>query len=176
MWLTCKSWGQKTRFRSPSNSTAVLNLNCSLVFFFNSFFLYFFEKVPKTGQSCTAFGASFVQELLCNIFQSVHTSPLAACRNAWGGKNSLRSNIMPPVSKHCSATRCASQRCPLDKLLMLATKAQTSLAFARLHATFRPWRGITFCNDNALMHPSRTLAHTMVIPKKNRHCVNNSYC
>ena len=91
---------------------AIFNLNCSLVFFFNSFFLYFFEKVPKTGQSCTAFGASFVQESLCDIFQSVHTSPLAACRNAWGGKNSLRSNIMPPVSKHCSAARCASQRCP----------------------------------------------------------------
>ena len=36
------------------------------------------------------------------------------------------------------------QRCPLDKLLMLAAKAQTSLAFARLHVTFRPWRGITF--------------------------------
>ena len=90
-----------------------------------------------------------IQELLCNIFQSVHTSPLAACRNAWGGKNSLRSNIMPPISKHCSATRCASQRCPLDKLLMLATKAQTSLAFARLHVTFRPWRGITFCNTGA---------------------------
>jgi hypothetical protein len=54
---SAKVGGQKTRFRSPSNSTAVLNLNCSLVFFFNSFFLYFFEKVPKTGQSCTAFGA-----------------------------------------------------------------------------------------------------------------------
>ena len=88
------------------------------------------------GQSCTAFGASFVQELPCNIFQSVHTSPLAACRNAWGGKNSLRSNIMPPASKHYSAAHCASQRCPLDKLLMLAAKAQTSLAFARLHVTF----------------------------------------
>ena len=110
--LTCKSWGQKTRFHSPLYSTAALNLNCSLVFFVKSFFLYFFEKVPKTGQSCTAFGASFVQELPCNIFQSVHTSPLAACRNAWGGKNSLRSNILPPASKHCSAAHCASQRCP----------------------------------------------------------------
>ena len=68
-----------------------------------------------------------------------------------GGKNSLRSNIMPPVSKHCSAARCTSQRCPLDKLLMLAAKAQTSLAFARLHVTFRPWRGITFCNKNSLV-------------------------
>ena len=70
------------------------------------------RKYQRTGQSCTSFGASFVQESLCDIFQSVHTSPLAACRNVWGGKNSLRSNIMPPVSKHCSAAHCASQRCP----------------------------------------------------------------
>ena len=75
-------------------------------------FCTFLKKVPKMGQLCLAFGASFAQESLCDIFRSVHTSPLAACRNAWGGKNSLRSNIMPPVSKHCSATRCASQRCP----------------------------------------------------------------
>ena len=85
----------------------------------------------------------------CNILQSVRTSSVAACRNAWGGKNSLRSNIMTPVSKHCLAARCASQRCPLDKLLMLTAKSQTSLDFARLHVTFRPWRGITFCNEQA---------------------------
>ena len=123
------------------------------------------RKYQRAGQSCTAFGASFVQELLCNIFQSVHTSPLAACRNAWGGKNSLRSNIMPPISKHCSAAHCASQRCPLDKLLMLAAKTQTSLAFARLHVTFRPWRGITFCNENS-WHATRTFARKKVISKK----------
>ena len=41
------------------------------------------------------------------------------------------------------------QRCPLDKLLMLAAKSQTSLDFARLHVTFRPWRRITFCNEKA---------------------------
>ena len=74
------------------------------------------RKYQRTGQSCTAFGASFVHKLhqlsCCNILQSVHTSPLAACRYVWGGKNSLRSNIMPPVSKHCSAAHCASQRCP----------------------------------------------------------------
>jgi hypothetical protein len=115
----------------------VLNLNRSLVFFFKSFFQYFLEKsTQKYGQSCTAFGASFVQESLCDIFQSVHTSPVAACRNAWGGKNSLRSNIMPPISAHCSAARCASQRCPLDKLLTLAAKVQTCLAFVRLRVTF----------------------------------------
>ena len=107
--------------------------------------------------------AEQIQEPLCDIFQSVHTSPLAACRNAWGGKNSLRSNIMPPASKHCSATRCASQRCPLDKLLMLAAKSQTSLDFARLHVTFRPWRGITFAIKS---HNSRILLRKTVISKK----------
>ena len=99
------------------------------------------KKVPKTGQSCTAFGASFVQELLCNICQSVHTSPLAACRNAWGGKNSLRSNIMPPVSKHCSAAHCASQRCPsaLGGELPFAMKIhlRTSCGIARKMVIFK---------------------------------------
>ena len=123
------------------------------------------RKYQRTGQSCTAFGASFVQESPCDIFQSVHTSPLAACRYVWGGKNSLRSNIMPSVSKHCSATRCASQRCPLDKLLMLAAKAQTSLAFARLHVTFRPWRGITVAMK-IHWHTSWTLTRTMVMSSK----------
>ena len=42
----------KTRFRSSLNSTAVPNLNCSLVFFFNSFSLYFFEKSTKNMGSC----------------------------------------------------------------------------------------------------------------------------
>ena len=108
---------KKTRFRSPLNSTAVLNLNCSLVFFFNSFSLYFFEKSTKNMGSCVRHSVlplltNCISIRCCNILRSVHTSPLAACRNAWGGKNSLRSNIMPPVSKHCSAALYASQRCP----------------------------------------------------------------
>ena len=135
------------------------------------------RKYQRTGQSCTAFGASFVHKLhqlsCCNILQSVHTSPLTACRYVWGGKNSLRSNIMPPVSKHCSAAHCASQRCPLDKLLMLAAKAQTSLAFARLHVTFRLWRGITFAMK-IYWNVSRTLTRTMVISKKHRQCQNHN--
>ena len=57
------------------------------------------------------------------------------------------------------------QRCPLDKLLMLAAKAQTSLAFARLHVTFRPWRGITFVMK-VYRHASRTLTRTMVMSRK----------
>ena len=105
-----------------------------------------------------------IQELPCNIFQSVHTSLLVACRYAWGGKNSLRSNIIPLASKHCSAAHCASQRYPLDKLLMLAAKSQTSLDFAHLRVTFRRWRGITFameysanfsaCNANIKQKPA----------------------
>ena len=115
--------------------------------------------------------AEQIQESLCDIFQSVHTSLLAACRNVWGGKNSLRSNIMPPVSKHCSAAHCASQHCPLDKLLMLAAKTQTSLAFARLHITFRPWRGITFAMNSRIIRELHAYNSNV---KENRHCQNYS--
>ena len=116
MGCSSKLGGQKTRFRSPSNSTAVLNLNCSLVFSSSRSFCTFLKKYQKRGSrvrhSVLPLFTNCISISCCNILQSVHTSPLAACRNAWGGKNSLRSNIMPPVSKHCSATRCASQRCP----------------------------------------------------------------
>ena len=79
------------------------------------------------------------------------------------------------------ATRSLSQCLGRQELAALKHHTayfQTLLGYSLCLPTlpFRPWRGITFCNDNALMHPSRTLAHTMVIPKKNRHCVNNSYC
>ena len=76
----------------------------------------FLKKYQKRGSrvrhSVLPLFTNCISISCCNILQSVRTSPLAACRNAWGGKNSLRSNIMPPVSKHCSATRCASQRSP----------------------------------------------------------------
>ena len=76
----------------------------------------FLKKYQKRGSrvrhSVLPLFTNCISISCCNILQSVHTSPLAACRNAWGGKNSLRSNIMPPVSKHCSAAHCASQRCP----------------------------------------------------------------
>ena len=86
-----------------------------------------------------------IQELPCNIFQPVHTSSLVACRNAWGGKNSLCSNIMPPASKHCSATHCASQRCPF--------------AFSD---------GLPFAINNH-RRVSRILSRTIVMSKKHRH-------
>ena len=49
---------------------------------------------------------------------------------------------------------------PNAELLMLAAKAQTSLAFARLHVTFRRWRGIAF----AMAHFAN-FARTMVMFK-----------
>ena len=103
-------------FHSPSNSTAVLNLNHSLGFSSSRSFCTFLKKYQKRGSrvrhSLLPLFTNCISISCCNILQSVHTSPLAACRNAWGGKNSLRSNIMPPVSNHCSAAHCASQRCP----------------------------------------------------------------
>ena len=46
--LTCKLREQKTRFRSPSNSTAVLNLICSLVLNSSLSFMFFHRvKEPK---------------------------------------------------------------------------------------------------------------------------------
>ena len=64
-----------------------------------------------------------------------------------------------------AALRWIFQRCPLDKLLTLAAKVQTSLAFARLHVTFRPWRGITLAMK-IHWHISRILARTIVMSKK----------
>ena len=77
---------QDDKFANNANIGSTAILLPILYSFCSLAFCTFFKKVPKTGQSCTAFGASFVQELPCNIFQSVHTSPLAVCRNAWGGK------------------------------------------------------------------------------------------
>ena len=48
---------------------------------------------------------------------------------------------------------------------MLAAKVQTSLAFARLHVTFRLWRGITFAMK-IYWNVSRTLTRTMVMSSK----------
>ena len=64
-----KVGGQKTRFRSPSNSTAVLNLNCSLVFFFNSFYTCFLslkkhQKRPAPAKSViTAFCSGVASDI-----------------------------------------------------------------------------------------------------------------
>ena len=63
---------QKTRIRLPLNSTAVLNLNCSLVFFFNSFFLYFLKKVLKNM-------GSRVRHSVLPLFKSRFATSFSRC-------------------------------------------------------------------------------------------------
>ena len=68
---------QKTRFRSPLNSTAVLNLNCSLIFSFKSFYTCFLsdkkhQKRPAPAKSViTAF---------CSRVASDIPRPAVICR------------------------------------------------------------------------------------------------
>ena len=93
--VTCKLWGQKTRFRSPSNSTAVLNLNCSLVFFFNSFSLYFFEKSTKNGGSC-------VQHSVLPLFKSCFATSFSRCTP----RRSLLVAMLGVARTRCAQTSC----------------------------------------------------------------------
>ena len=70
-------WGQKARFRSSLNSTAVLNLDCSFVFFFKSFYTCFLslkkhQKRPAPAKSViTAF---------CSRVASDIPRPAVICR------------------------------------------------------------------------------------------------
>ena len=59
-------------------------------------------------------------------------------------------------------------RCRLNKLLMLAAKAQACLAFARLLATFAFSDGLPFAINNH-RRVSRILSRTIVMSKKRRH-------
>ncbi len=116
-----KVGGQKTRFRSSLNSTVVLNLDCSLVFFFNSFFLYFFEKSTKNG--AVVYG---IRCFLCSRVALRHLS----------------------VGAHL-AGRYLSQCLGRQELAALkhhATCFQALLGYSLCLPTlpFRPWRGITF--------------------------------
>ena len=94
------------------SSTLIVHLYFSSTLSFCTFLKKYQKQGSRVRHSVLPLFTNCISISCCNILQSVHTSPLAACRNTWGGKNSLRSNIMPPVSKHCSAARCASQRCP----------------------------------------------------------------
>ena len=124
----------------------------SFYIFFKSFFLYFFEKVPKTWAVVYS-----IRCFLCSRVAMRHLSVgahlVVRCLSQCLGRQELAMlKHHATFSKHCSTALCASQRSPLDKLLMLAAKSQTSLAFARLRVTFHPWRGITFCNESPIAH------------------------
>ena len=117
---------QKTRFRSPSNSTAILNLNCSLVFSFKSFSMYFFEKSTKNGAA-----VSGIRCFLCSRVALRHLS----------------------VGAHLvgrSLSQCLGWQ-ELASLKHHATCFQSllgcSLCLPTLPSRLR--RGITFCNEQA---------------------------
>ena len=114
------------RFHSSLYSTAVFNLNCSLVFFLKSFSLYFFEK--STKNRAVVYG---IRCFLCSRVALQHLS----------------------VGAHL-ATRCLSQCLGWQELAALkhhATCFQALLGCSLCLPTlpFRPWRGITFCNEQA---------------------------
>ena len=89
------------------------------------------------------------QYLIVNVYYSQLEAAVSNILCKWeiASARCKSSNIIPLVSKHCSAAHYTTQRCPLDKPLMLAAKSQTSLDFARLRATFRRWWGITFAME-----------------------------
>ena len=112
----------KTRFRSSSNSTAVPNLNCSLVFFFKSFSLYFLEKSTKNGAA-----VSGIRCFLCSRVALRHLS----------------------VGAHLvgrSLSQCLGRQ-ELASLKHHATCFQSLLGCSLCLPTLpsRRWRGITFC-------------------------------
>ena len=116
----------KTRFRSPLYFIAVLNLDCSLLFFLNSFSLYFFEKSTKNGAA--------VYDIRCFLCSRVALRHLS-------------------VGAHLAARRL-SQCLGWQELAALkhhATCFQALLGCSLCLPTlpFRPWREITFCNEKA---------------------------
>ena len=97
--LTCKSWGQKTSFRSSLNSTAVLNLDCSLLFFFNSFSLYFFEKSTKNG--------AVVYGIWCFLCSQIASALAAAIFfSRFTPRRSLLVAMLGAARTRCAQTSC----------------------------------------------------------------------
>ena len=82
--------GQKTRFCSPSNSTALLNLNCSLVFSSSLSFIYFRRaKVAKRPSPAKSVITAFCSRVASDI-------PRPAERWSallWGAKAPVVANI-----------------------------------------------------------------------------------
>ena len=155
--FTCKFQGTKTHFRSSLNSTAVLNLNCSLVFFFKSFFLYFLKKVPKNM-------GSRVRHSVLKVDNIAFSHPVR-CKLRLHCARLYAVNVVDLQSKFKSRFATSFSRCTPRRSLLVAMLgaartryAQTScrlfqslLGYSLCLPTlpFRPWRGITFCNEQA---------------------------
>ena len=87
--------GQKTRFRSPSNSTAVLNLNC--LFFISSSSLSlctFLKKYQKRG--------SRVRHSVFPLFKSRFATSFSRCTP----RHSLLVAMLGAARTRCAQTSC----------------------------------------------------------------------
>ena len=91
-------------------------LNAYFCFFCSENRNFFRKKYQKHGQLCPAFGASFAHKLhqhsllqYCSVGAHLVGRSLSQCLG-WQELASLKHHA--PVSKHCSAAHCASQRCP----------------------------------------------------------------
>ncbi len=119
-----KVGGQKTRFRSPSNSTAVLNLNCSLVFFFNSF-CTFLKKYQKQG--------SRVRHSVLPLFKSRFATSFSRC-------TPRRSLLVAMLG--AARTRFAQTSCRLFPII-------ARLLAVPPNAALPPLAGNYLCNEQA---------------------------
>ena len=114
-------WSQKrcrSRFRSPLHSTAVLNLNYSLVFFFKSFFYVLLAakrtKSPGTGKishnSLLLTSRKRHPSVGCYLPQTAVRSSIGDKTTRFSRNNSIaymhRSDIFYPVSDACPAVCC----------------------------------------------------------------------
>ena len=79
--------------------------------------------------------AEQIQESLCDIFQSVRTSPLAACRNAWVAR-----------------TRCAQTSCRLFPSI-------ARLLAVPPNAALPPLAGNYLCEEDSLTYPMHYSAY-----------------
>ena len=86
--------GAKTRFRSPSNSTAVLNLNCSLVFSSSRSFCTFLKKYQKRG--------SRVRHSVLPLFKS----RFATSFSRFTPRHSLLVAMLGAARTRCAQTSC----------------------------------------------------------------------
>ena len=86
--------GQKTRFCSPLNSTAVLNLNCSLVFSSSRSFCTFLKKYQKRG--------SRVRHSVLPLFKS----RFATSFSRFTPRRSLLVAMLGAARTRCAQTSC----------------------------------------------------------------------
>ena len=161
-WAHLQKLGdEKTRFHSSLNSPAFLNLNCSLVFFFKSFSLYFFEKSTKNMGSC-------VRHSVLKVDNIAFSHPVR-CKLRLHYARLYAVNVVDLQSKFKSRFATSFSRCTPRRSLLVAMLgaartrcAQTSCRLfpiiARLlavppNAALPPLAGNYLCEEDSLTYP-----------------------